>query len=519
MEFDLNLYDPETNEGQEVSAKQLKFTLKEQFDKCRAVDGLKAKFRKHLLLKLMGKEEENASLNEGHSDLKTKVVQSAVFHYLKSHNFLSTVSVFAAETGLEESRALLTEMDINRMIKFNNLSNIYPMISQDNLMTENLPPMVANIINSGNLSVLDIIFEYCLTLRAELTTEIGIQATLTAPSARELLNTELFELEKRFSKTKFDLQNSRSKSIDERLLDLHKDYEFRKQQEIEIQMKYFKEQELNKMRLEETRKLRQKQELYQKELEFDYQQRLKYHTEREQEFRTKLKDNEQRYKQEEYVLRQQYEKALDDIKQQNIAQQRKQELEQQGLKLLECHLKELQGQLESRDRYQRIQEEEFQVKKQHFEEKIRQEIQNKYQKEWEEIQQEKAKLLLERRRFEESKMMLQSDVDSLQYLRSEIQTNKEQLALKNGEITSLQRTVQQQMQQLVALSQQHQQSDLHPNEVSDFDHLLLLYVYCFFSHIYLYRISQYKSYRFLVDHMMVVYYLSLKIVIYLKSIN
>lgn len=484
MEFNIDLYDPvshyEEKENKEISLKKLRTVLKDRFDQSSALDGLKAQLRKQLLTKLM---EANGGAPRGDgekNDLKSTIAMSCIFSYLKLHGLHSTLSVFTAESGMESERSLISEMDICRMMKFNELSCTYKTLNNivSGLNEANdgkpLPAILSQLVSEDRTTLLDVILEYCLSLRAETTREISIQAGPSVFTARELLDHELFHVEREYTEVQQRNISSESSSIEERMIAYQKEIEIRKNREVELQVKYFKEHEATKIRTEEASKARAANEALRQELEFDYSRRLKVHTDREADLVVRSKEAERRHAQALHESRQQMERELDEIRSRENLMQRKVELESQGLRLLEVRLKEAQLSIESRERELRKSAEDVHNQMQHARDLALKEANTRLQREFDELNSLRLEVSLEKRRLDEDRVAVQVEKEALRTLRDEVLTLRERVVARDQEILQLRRQLANQAPSLPpqAVTQPTGLSAAEKNQIANVDRLI-----------------------------------------------
>lgn len=430
-----------------VTNQKLKEMLKYSFDQSEALTGIKAHLRKQLLKKLVGSRNNEFQHNIGADNdklsMQQRALQSAVFHYLKSNNFLNSLSVFSAEVGLENPQTAFSELDIARMFKFASLSQSFltklKKIDENKFTSSRVIAVMQqpNELPPPPPSLLDHIFEYCLALRAEQVKDGEVQVSITSPSTREVLEHDLQRVQSEFIRQEaLTLNNS---SLEERMVSYQQELENRKNKEVDLQVAYFKEQEIQRIRLEESAKSRQALEALRRELEFDYQQRLQTHVERETQLQRHLSEQERRTQQTLYDHRQMMQRDMDDIRSREQATARRYELEAQGLKLLELRLKEAQQVLESRERECERLEREATMKMSKSLDIARKETVDRLAVEQEGFFSEKRKLTADKLKFDEDRLTLLAEVDAARSLRQDLARVHEDLAAREGELMAVKR--------------------------------------------------------------------------------
>jgi len=364
----------------EMSILQLKKILKDSFKKSGTLNAVKARLRKDFIKKLSSNNEDEQPSKLDITEL-TKI--SIVVNYLKSKNCLSTISVMLAETGLEE----------------------FPV---DNLSDE---------------TDLTLILKPTLVKR-----EIAVQTTMTGPSIKEKLDADIHQLHQQYEHNRHQLAHSPEKSIEERIIALQREYEERKKCEIESQMIYFKENEIQKIRLDESQKHRLALESLKKELEADYQRRMQYYLDRETDLTRRMTEKERELDRRMYEQRQMMQKDIDDIRMKEQSHQRKLELEAQGLKIVELRVKEAQHAIEHREEALFKLQQDLDEKRQEMYQTTKQQAIQQVNEEWEWLKKEKLTLSLERKAVEESSIAYKTLQDNLQRAKQEMEKLLQQIA-------------------------------------------------------------------------------------------
>lgn len=433
MFVDFQLDDPSTNA---ISAKKLKTILKESFDKSGALISIKAQLRQQFIQGLMKiNKKQRGSSNQDRDenmDIHEKIILSTIFHFLKNREMSNTMSVYIAETGLDADQAMLTELDVARMFRFDALTQAFLDVTL-------YAHQKGESTDSPEISLLELMFQYCLVLHKDQRKEVAIQATENGPSPREILDSELLQLEKTYQAKIAFSSTGPAKCMEERLIAYQKDCELRKMREVEVQISYFKEQETQRIRFEEASKSRRALEALRKELEFDYTQRLQAHIDRENNYMLKLTEQERRLQQTLYDSRQVMQREIDELRNREQMALRKVELESQGLKMLELRLKEAQGVLESREKEVARMEKEFESKRTNVLEAVRKEVRDQLRQDLEALSIDRVTLAAERSRFNEEKVAHAGIIEGARALRDELNRSLELGIAKDQEIAALQR--------------------------------------------------------------------------------
>lgn len=329
--------------------KELKTNLKCAFKKTGVLDSVKAQIRKEFISSLTDKFPKGKGFSESGLDLRERLSLSIIYHFLKHRNYNHSVSVFAAECGLDSKSAWLSEMDIVRSLQFGTQTDIYRLIVDK----ENQNDSNNSALHERKQSVFDILLDHLSSDKSKrINTEISVQTenSLNVRGLRESLEFQVQNLRSNFIIKRDAEKSSPTKSIEERMIQFQRECEERYRRDTESYLNYMKETEISKVRLEEAQKARTEVEITRNELESEYQRRLYEHTERETLSNRAMVDRDRLIQQSQYDSRQHMQREIDDLRNREKTMIRKNELESQGLQTLELRLKEVKIILESRER-------------------------------------------------------------------------------------------------------------------------------------------------------------------------
>lgn len=377
-------------ENCEITAKQLRAALKETLAKSGATHWIKAKLRTDFIQQIL-KDGDVKSITEVNG-FRERIVLSCIFNFLQARNLFNTLSVYTSEAQLHRGN-ILDENDLVQILK-------------RNLLDQEIP------------SILEMIVKSCFLIAEGSQRDQEVQTANTGPSAKERLAEQIQQL----SLTTATPESA--EFFEQHLSIYHRELEARKDHEIELQMKTFREQELQKYRLQDSEKLRSSLAALHSELELDYQRRLQFYVERESESAYRLKEEEKRFKKLLHEERQSLEKQLEELKFKESGMARKSELENQGFRLLEIRLKELESKLELKARELDAKEKEMDLKAVNFKANLRQELLTELAAERSRIQSEKVQFYDEKKSLFEEKLKLQNSMLEMEIAQKSLMENQ-----------------------------------------------------------------------------------------------
>lgn len=346
-----NVQSPLSDVGGESatqSLKQLKANLKDALRKSGVLNSVKAQIRREFILGLSDKHLSKFNHTDATLDLRERLSLSVIYHFLRDRNFNHSMSVFAAECGLDSKSAWLSEVDIVRSLKFGTKSEVYRVISEKVIKTaeEN------NLKSQIRLSVFDVLLDNLSPDSQDAFAEISVQTEAGTYNLgpRESLEHQMQNLRNSFISRRDAEKAAPAKSIEERLIQFQRECEEKYRRDSENYVNYMRDTEITKVRLEEAQKLRAETDIIRKELESDYQRRLHEHAERESASIRSFADRDRQVQQSQYEARQLMQREIDDLRDREKSGHRKLESESQGLRSLELRLQEAKAVIEARER-------------------------------------------------------------------------------------------------------------------------------------------------------------------------
>ena len=245
-----------------ASAKELKINLKEALKKSGVLKNVKAQIRKEFINNLAdrGGAKPFAKI-ELQLSLKSRIILSLVYNFLRQKLYMHTLSVFAAEIGVE-IQSMLSEAEIVEALHFGSASAAYTSFlsnESNNLAQQSLLELVVEDVGTKALRGLH---------------EACTQTDANGSTFRDYLDDNIRLLQNSFlSRRDYERMNP-NRTLEERMILFQRDCEERYKRELTIQLSYIRDNEIAKMRLEENRNSRIALENMRKEMEFDYQKKI-----------------------------------------------------------------------------------------------------------------------------------------------------------------------------------------------------------------------------------------------------
>ena len=343
----------------ELTAKQLKSKIRQTLKNSGVLGTVKAQLRQEFLNGLQGNSLSAAAQAKHALGVRERITYSLVYHLLQSRGLTNSTSVFVAETGLQLNATLISEKDVVQTLRFNKLSKSFKLASVDVANRRHSVVQMAEtyeldhtitkeLVDKNHLTLLDLLIHYCSSVCGNDRQDMSCQTDAAGPSAREVLNIEIDALRRKHLE-----QYETSKSqllVEERIIAYQRESEEHAKRDVELQMEFFRQHQLEKVRLEESIKSRMALESLRKELIDEYDRRLLVYIEREEINNRSLAEKERSINQRGMEERQLMQREIDELRSRDQMLSRKVELESQGLRSLELRLKASQNVLESRER-------------------------------------------------------------------------------------------------------------------------------------------------------------------------
>lgn len=428
------------NDADKLSLKKLRLNLKENLKKSGVLDTVKAQIRQEFINSLTLREQADKKKKPSAVEINDRIIYSCIYHLLKNRKLLNAISVFVAECGLDPKYSLLSESDLAQLMRFNAVRQTYDHI-QAGAYEGRYDKALEPLVEKQHTSVLDIILYFCLSSGAQKA-ETGTQTDASGPGARELLEQQLLDMRRKYNLNKENESLAPSKTIEERMVRFQRDCEERMRRDVQLQVQSIRENELARVRLEESSRHHAELEAMRKAIDAEYHRRLQSHIDRETESAKRLSDLEQQMQRSLYDARQQMQRELDELRSRESAAYRKAELEAQGVRQLELRLKEAQAVLESRERDVAARQRQLEETQRQARDHARTEALQSVQSELDILSRERTTLLLDKKRFEDERAAQSALVESANSLRQQLKLAHEKIFLREEEIESLNRSYQ-----------------------------------------------------------------------------
>ena len=321
---------------------------------------------------------------------------SSIYHCLKAKRLINTLSVFAAESGIE-NQSPLSELDILQALQFGSRSSLYMAVKkkvENKGVDENSP--------SHEQSVLEMMITDGVSKLKNGSCD-AICQTDQGQSVRDFLVEQNIELHNKYMAQLEEDKKAPVRSIEERMITFERECEERYRKDLEAQTAYVRDVEVKKMREDEKTSSRMEIDRLRRDLENEYQQRIALYNQREEELTKNQLSREKAMEKSLYESRQYQLKEMENIKMREAAATKKFELESQGLKTLENRLSEAQASYEIREKELGRREKVVEEKAKDFLGKAREDASKALSLELEALSRDKQSLKDERERFEEEK--------------------------------------------------------------------------------------------------------------------
>lgn len=444
-----------TGPMQPPSLKKLKSDLKDALKQSGVLDTVKAQIRKEFISSLSNSGKIGAILQSvddagntvklggvRHVDLKSRLALSAAYHLMRKRGMVHSLSVFAAESGLDSKASLLSESDIVSSLNVNGSSPLYKAILQASKAATEMPDKENNAPEKA--SVIELMFEHCFSMIQKGGRDSAVQTDLQSigDSPREALDAAVRDLRTSYA-TRLDAERSVPvKGIEERLLAYQRDCDGRMARELDIQMSAFRESEVGRIRQEESQRARIELHSLRNELEGEYLRRSQAYNERETENARQSAERERKLQLAAYEARQKMQRELDDMRSREMAGGRKIEMEAQAMKLLELRLTDQQNSLESRERELAKRERDLERREVNAVEIARDGARQSLRQEIEAVSDERRIVAIDRKRLQEEKTAHSAELEGAATVRAINKDLQATVAKKEAELAEQTKKIQ-----------------------------------------------------------------------------
>lgn len=284
MEYGVENVDPKP-----LTLKQLKSNLRETLRKSGVLDTVKAQVRNEFIHGLGTKSVKDRSNSVIGNDIRERFTHSLVYHLMKNRDLKNSISVYLAECGLDPKNYLLAEKDLIQLVKFNRVVATYQDIhtktdheAADSIYSKDVI-VSTELVKKNRTTALDFLVHFCLTINGDGSKEIETQTDMSGPSIREQLELDVRKMRDNYNETKDNEVLNPARTIEEKMIRYQRECEERLAVDVRLQVANIRENEIAKVKLEESQKARLAMEAYRKEVDDEYQHRLRSHIERETE--------------------------------------------------------------------------------------------------------------------------------------------------------------------------------------------------------------------------------------------
>ena len=109
---------------QHVTLKELKSNLRDNLKQSGVLNTVKAHIRKEFISNMYPGGKKSLQPANNLTPLFERALFSSIYHCLKAKRLINTLSVFAAESGIE-NQSPLSELDILQALQFGSRSSLY----------------------------------------------------------------------------------------------------------------------------------------------------------------------------------------------------------------------------------------------------------------------------------------------------------------------------------------------------------------------------------------------------------
>ena len=216
-----------------MSLKELKHNLREKLRNSNVLDTVKASVRREFINNLTGNKKKAPK----EVTLRDRVTLSCVYHLLKQRDYSNTISVFAAECGIDSKSLLLSEKDIVYAMNLDKINEVRDLVHNK----ENKTAVTSAYGDSVNYNtIFDILIEHSSGLGRRGYMETGIQTDSTMGSINGNVDTTLDSMQ--YSLLSYiDKNKVESKSnIDDRIKAIEEECKAESEKNVELRMNYFR---------------------------------------------------------------------------------------------------------------------------------------------------------------------------------------------------------------------------------------------------------------------------------------
>ena len=328
-----------------------------------------------------------------------------------------------------DKTSTLTPMDIVAGLNFGMASELYQLVERE--------------AKEGKISnIFDLLVDESCNRLQRSSSETSMQTESAGTTAREMLDIQTAALRQRYEKVLSAERASPQASMEERMLQYQTECDTRSRNDLESQMRHFRDSEALKIRLEESRKARVELEATRREMELEYERRLAASSDREKEAARQHAEKERQLEASQYEYRARMQRELDEMRMREQAAGKKAELDAQGAMLLEQRLRETQIRIETRERELSNREAEVDARARSEVDRARDAAQGALREQMEAVARERFQLKEDRDALEDSQARHKQLVDSAKGLKKDLRDALQMVAQKEDELDTKNRMVQ-----------------------------------------------------------------------------
>ena len=442
------------SDKENLSLQELRANLKATIRKSGVLDTVKAQIRREFITGLSKQIGKPTLTSKEHVDLRERVVLSSVYHLLKNRNLPHSLSVYAAESGIDAKSFLLSEVDIVQALNLDNI-NIFNdtfiknQSSSSSSSSSSILQSKKAINNNENItkSVVDVIIDYCCSYSKtnntiESSSLQGTDKVNDGVGPVDILDKHLKEMRQTYVERQRKEEEEPNRTLEERMIIFQRDCEARYKRELELKLQAMKESEIIKIREELLLASQQEADAMRRNMDAEYKHLMKKYADQETTLKQEYLEREQKLERKEYEARQALQQELNSLKLKDESANRKIEYEEQGLRMLELRVKEASILIESREKEVSRREKEIEELSRGYQDKAKFEARAYLQSELDDLMREKTALKVERHRLIEESTSHAALLDSIKNSKNTVQTLHANIASKDDEIEDLKKKLQ-----------------------------------------------------------------------------
>ena len=445
------------NDKENLSLQELRANLKATIRKSGVLDTVKAQIRREFISGLSKQIGKPTLTSKEHVDLRERVVLSSVYHLLKNRNLPHSLSVYAAESGIDAKSFLLSEVDIVQALNLDNVNIFNDMFiknqssSSSSSSSSSILQSKKAINNNENItkSVVDVIIDYCCSYSKTNTTIEpsslslqGIDKANDGAGPVDILDKHLKEMRQTYVERQRKEEEEPNRTLEERMIIFQRDCEARYKRELELKLQAMKESEIIKIREELLLASQQEADAMRRNMDAEYKHLMKKYADQETTLKQEYLEREQKLERKEYEARQALQQELNSLKLKDESANRKIEYEEQGLRMLELRVKEASILIESREKEVSRREKEIEELSRGYQDKAKFEARAYLQSELDDLMREKTALKVERHRLIEESTSHAALLDTIKNSKNTVQSLQASIAGKDDEIEDLKKKLQ-----------------------------------------------------------------------------